>query len=151
MSVKDILKKLLSFIGCTQKDPPSFKFKYAQNYADGLPRPNAFVELSSETSSPIAINMIIDSGADITMIPKRIGITLGLEKTGDKETISGISGSLDYYEKDIFIEMGGCRIKTRCAWVMDDDVPLLLGRKDVFDKFKILFDEKNLEVIFIPH
>ena len=38
--------------------------------------------------------------------------------------------------------------QARIAWAMVEDVPPLLGRIDVFSKFRILFDEANEEIKF---
>jgi len=34
------------------------------------------------------------------------------------------------------------------AWSMTEEVPLLLGRMDVFERFRITFDERNRIVDF---
>jgi hypothetical protein len=32
---------------------------------------------------------------------------------------------------------------TRIAWAFVEEVPMLMGRMDIFDKFRIIFDEKK--------
>jgi len=40
------------------------------------------------------------------------------------------------------------KLKIRLAWALIEEVPLLLGRMDIFPKFKITFDEKHESTIF---
>lgn len=35
------------------------------------------------------------------------------------------------------------KFKVRLAWVLTEAVPLILGRLDVFNKFRIVFDEQQ--------
>jgi hypothetical protein len=40
-------------------------------------------------------------------------------------------------------------MEIRLAWCMNEDVPLILGRLDIFDKFDILFKGREKKTIFI--
>ncbi|MEW6104397.1 MAG: retropepsin-like aspartic protease [bacterium] len=94
--------------------------------------------------------MLIDSGADITLIPKRAGDYLGFRI--EKETIREIrgigEGALPYIIKPVQIEIGEYRIKGRIGWVLIEEVPFLLGRLDIFDQFDIKFDHLAKKVGF---
>lgn len=35
------------------------------------------------------------------------------------------------------------RLKTRIAWALVENVPLIIGRMDIFNQFRITFDEKK--------
>jgi len=51
------------------------------------------------------------------------------------------------YEK-VMITIGKKSFFAEIAWSQIENVPLLLGRTDVFDRFKILFNRKKKSIIF---
>jgi hypothetical protein len=98
--------------------------------------------------------MYIDSGADITIISLELGKALGLKQYPQDEIleIRGVSGSgVPYILKSANIYLNGKKLKIRLAWALIEEVPLLLGRMDIFDKFKILFNEHRNLITFTPH
>ena len=98
--------------------------------------------------------LYIDSGADISIIPYRFGKALRLELTSKDRIrrIKGIAGrSVPYVVKRLTFIFGRRNISARVAWSMTEEVPLLLGRMDVFDKFRITFDERKRVVDFHEH
>ena len=50
--------------------------------------------------------------------------------------------------KKVKMRIGEQEFDARVAWCLEEDVPPLLGRIDVFNRFKITFDEENKEIIF---
>ena len=94
--------------------------------------------------------MYIDSGADITLIPRQFGETLGLEiKKDEIEEIKGIGEKVvPVIIKKIKLRIGHKQFLSRVAWSIIEEVSFILGRIDVFDKFKVIFDEKNEAVVF---
>lgn len=113
-------------------------------------RPIAEVTLEYEGQT-VEIVMYIDSGADITMISLEIGKALGLKQNPDDEIleIKGVSGSgVPYILKNADIILNGKKFRIRLAWALIEEVPLLLGRLDIFPKFKITFDEKQELITF---
>ena len=97
--------------------------------------------------------MYIDSGADITMISLELGKALGLKQSPQDEIleIKGVSGSgVPYILKSANIFLNGKKLRIRLAWALIEEVPLLLGRMDIFNKFKILFNERNTLITFTP-
>ena len=98
--------------------------------------------------------MYIDSGADISMIPYRFGKALRFEQTSKDRIrrIRGIAGrSVPYLVKRLTFVFGRRKLSARVASSMTEEVPLLLGRMDVFDKFRITFDERKRVVDFHEH
>ncbi len=113
-------------------------------------RPIAEVNLEYKNQKT-EVAMYIDSGADITMIPLEIGKALGFKQTPNDEIleIRGVSGSgVPYILKNANILLNGEKFKIRLAWALVEEVPLLLGRMDIFPKFKITFNEKQETIIF---
>jgi len=97
--------------------------------------------------------MYIDSGADITMVSLELGKALGLKQSPKDEIleIKGVSGSgVPYILKSVNIFLNGKKLKIRLAWALIEEDPLLLGRMDIFDKFKILFNERRSLITFTP-
>lgn len=113
-------------------------------------RPVADVTLEYNNSK-VETAMYIDSGADITMISLELGKALGLKQlpTDEIREIKGVSGSgVPYILKKANIVLNGKKLKVHFAWALIEEVPLLLGRMDIFPKFKITFDEKQESIIF---
>lgn len=95
--------------------------------------------------------LYVDSGADITMIPKSIGDLLGLRiNTSDKiDSLQGIGErSVAMVVKRIKMQIGDTIIPVRIAWALTEGVPLLLGRSDIFKLFNITF-VRNEKTVFI--
>ncbi|MDI6903357.1 MAG: hypothetical protein QMC77_06450 [Methanocellales archaeon] len=96
-------------------------------------RPIAKVWFKGRTWMPAF--MYVDSGADVTLIPKSFGELLGFQLESSK--IQEIKG----------IGEGTVPVSQNIAWALIDTVPFLLGRLDILDKFDITFTER--EVIFV--
>lgn len=85
------------------------------------------------------------------MISLELGKALGLKQlpTDEIREIKGVSGSgVPYILKKANIVLNGKKLKVHLAWALIEEVPLLLGRMDIFPKFKITFDEKQESIIF---
>jgi hypothetical protein len=90
--------------------------------------------------------MYVDSGADISLIPLSVGRLIGLTQIqGDRhQKIFGISrSSISIIVKKISMRIGPSEFNARVAWSQTEEVPLLLGRMDVFLKFSVTFNERN--------
>ncbi len=86
--------------------------------------------------------MYVDSGADFTMLPYRLGLYLGLRASAKSpEKIQGITGSVPVRQARLTMKLGSHRFPVHVAWAQEEGVPLLLGRTDVFDRFQIVFDQ----------
>ena len=97
--------------------------------------------------------MIVDSGADITLIPKSMGEFLGFSLTQENEIREdrGIGeGAIPYIIKVLNIKIGEYIIHSRIGITLIEEVPLILGRLDVFDHFNIEFRQKGRLIIFRP-
>ena len=90
--------------------------------------------------------MYIDSGADITLLPRSVGKLIGLEEqSGEKpEKVYGVGdSSVHVFIRRVSMKIGKAEFSARVAWSTAEDVPLLLGRLDVFRRFRIVFDERR--------
>lgn len=113
-------------------------------------RPVADIILEANHTK-VEVALYIDSGADITMIPLELGKALRFKQYPDDEIreIKGVSGSgVPYILKSANIFLNGKKLKIRLAWALIEEVPLLLGRMDIFNKFEIIFNETKELVTF---
>jgi hypothetical protein len=94
----------------------------------------------------VEIPMYVDSGADVSMIPFRFGRALGFkqEREDTIQEIKGVSGAgVPYILKEVTLVLNGKRLKVKMAWALVEEVPMLMGRMGIFDKFRVVFDERN--------
>jgi len=84
----------------------------------------------------------VDSGADVTLIPKSIGDLLGLTLASPREIreIKGIGErGVPIVIRRLQLQVGSKVFPARVAWCLLEEVPLLLGRLDCFRLFEITF------------
>lgn len=121
------------------------RFREERSSLGNTLRPVAEVILEKD-SFAVEMPMYIDSGADVSMMPFRFGKALGFRhEEGDTILeLKGISGAgIPYILKGVNLVLNGKRLNVRIAWALVEDVPILMGRMDIFDKFRIIFDERK--------
>jgi len=113
-------------------------------------RPVAKAYLFRSDNEWIAEFFYIDSGADFTLIPYRLGQFLKLEEKASKEIkeIGGVGGFIATRSVTIPMRIGDHQFECRIAWAQIEHVPFLLGREDVFDNFDIIFQQRDRKSIF---
>jgi hypothetical protein len=89
--------------------------------------------------------MFVDSGADYTLLPQTLGDVLGLRKeiNDTLHRSKGVGGSIWVVMRRLQMRIGGHRFPVDVGWASTDDVPLLLGRADVFDRFDVRFSQRD--------
>jgi hypothetical protein len=89
------------------------------------------------------IFMLLDSGADISMIPYSAGETIGLElDMPTRSEAQGIGeGSVPYVVGQVRIQIENFEIPARIGWALIEEIPFILGRLDVFKILAIEFRE----------
>ena len=133
----------------------SLTFKYKR-----VKRPNN-IEIKSP-SIPITLSngsgkyqfiALLDSGADISIIPQDVAELLGIDLNGKKEEARGIGGKVPAIQKNISIELG----KNHESYTFtipfkvilnhrDEEIPVFLGRAGFFDKFVVTFNQSEERV-----
>jgi hypothetical protein len=92
---------------------------------------------------------LIDSGADISLIPRGVGELLGLTSgEGEINDVGDLQATLPAVYREVEMQIGEERLHVRLAWALTEDVPLILGRLDVFDFFDIEFRQRERCTIF---
>ena len=95
---------------------------------------------------------LIDSGADISAMPRETAEILGLNIKGEVSTAYGIGGKVNSIQTTttIHIHKGheDYRLLLPVKVILDNyDFPILLGRLGFFDSFVITFDQKEEKVM----
>ncbi|MEK6824389.1 MAG: retropepsin-like aspartic protease [Nanoarchaeota archaeon] len=100
---------------------------------------------------------LLDSGADVSAIPEEVAELLGVDLSGKKEDAAGIGGKVPAVQSKLFLEIGKphetykfdlpVKVILNKGIVLDgQEIPVLLGRAGFFDKFVIIFDQKEERV-----
>ncbi len=115
-----------------------------------IQRPIAQIFVRNITDEWQAFQVYIDSGADISLFTRNGAEFLGLSlNQGEYHPIIGVGRMLiPAYVHAIKMKIGDSVLDVKAAFADSDEVPRLLGRKDVFTHFKITFAEEDLEIIF---
>jgi hypothetical protein len=113
-------------------------------------QPDYSVELRTSKIAE-TLTMLVDSGADITVIPKWIGEDLGLLIAEDEyiEKAEGVNGTVDYVVRNLTFNIDGHIFKAPVGWIQTDEVEdILLGREVVFDIFDVEFKQAEELILF---
>ena len=130
------------------------EFPFVEERANIVPRilrPIARVKLANKNKET-TLDMYVDSGADITLVPYSVGIALGYRLNPEEEIkrIGGIGGGkISIVLRKAKMRINNEELEIRLAWCMSEDVPLILGRMDIFNKFDILLKEREKKTAFI--
>ena len=122
------------------------------NVFENVFRPRLTISLYSEVFSEwLTIeDVLADTGADISLLPKNLGILLvGNIRQGKKYRMVGlISDSVRYfYMHKIRVKIGPKRFTGVFAIAAGDDVPPTLGRISALDKMNIEYNKGRQLVI----
>src|SRR3989344_1246487 len=114
-------------------------------------RPYVPVQLKTKEASWKSFDFIVDTGADVTMLPYYMLTLLDIDKNKLEEyEFVGIGGnSVTSWKTTITIKIGTWQLNVRAAFASDNLTPLLLGRADTLDSnFSWLFDVQQKKIIF---
>jgi len=113
-------------------------------------RPVIPVKLRNQDNA-LSCEVLVDSGADVTLVPKRVGVYPGFTLTDEEEIkeLYGIGeGIAPFLIREIFITIGDIEKKIRVGWALIEEIPILLGRLDLFSLFDINFKQRDGVVVF---
>ena len=132
----------------TAPGPRPIRFAFSRGRSDvygTVHRPSAKVYLRTSRRTWMPHYMLVDTGADFSLIPKLIGDVLGLMKSAtDRPHRAGaVGGWIWVIMRRIRIRVGDREFEADVGWAQTNDAPLLLGRADVFDHFRVSFDQKE--------
>jgi hypothetical protein len=125
-------------------------YPYIPLPAKPIHRPYLRIWLSNQNNQKRTpqIRGLLDTGSDICLASKEIGIWLGIHFVGDEETVSiqTANGSISYaVKKTVTLITEESQHKCPFFFVegITPDQPPLLGQQGFFDHFKVCFDLNN--------
>lgn len=126
----------------------SFPFTFIDKTKLGkIYRPYAIVWAHSKVRDKWQpLEMIIDTGADYTLLPKRYATILGVNLAQEcrAETTLGIGGAETVYQyKNLPIKIGRFEKQIPVGFLERDDIPALLGRLECLEVFRLVFENKE--------
>lgn len=99
---------------------------------------------------PFPVYSLIDSGADVCLCSKMIGLWLGInfDKAKKVPMVAANRSTFDTVIEEVNLNV--CGKKYKCPFYFSDslprETPIILGQKGFFDHFKITFDLANKEI-----
>ncbi len=126
-----------------------FPFERRQSQRFGtILKPIIPVRLSGPVRA-VNVFMLVDSGADLSILPYSVGETLGLQlDIGTRNEVQGIGeGAVPYLLGAVEVQIGGLALRVRIGWALIEEVPFLLGRLDVFGELAIEFREFENKIV----
>lgn len=96
-------------------------------------------------------DFLVDTGADCTIMPASVAPDIGIElSTLPKIRFSGIEGgSVSASIAKITVMITTKPIDITCAFSSNERCPFILGRKDLFSRYDIVFDNRRKVVSFV--
>jgi len=92
--------------------------------------------------------MYVDSGADISLVPRNFGLLLGADLTQNVGQIRGIGDAIVPLSlQDAEFKVEGHKINVKIAVALINEVPYVLGRFDFFKLFRISFQEYESKIV----
>ena len=89
-------------------------------------------------------NMVVDTGADYTLLPRRYAAALEIDLVKDcqADTSIGVGGSETVYlHKSLLIKIGNWQKRIPVGFLERDDIPPLLGRLEALEVLKLIMDK----------
>ncbi len=133
----------------------TFKYKKIERPAPLDPNytPSIPVTLINNGKS-VDVVALLDSGADVSFIPRGIAEILDIDISKGKRTPTvGLGGEIETIDAKISVLVQNAHeryrfsIATKIPVEDKDRFPIILGRRDFFDKFDIVFKEKERKII----
>jgi len=130
----------------------SFKYKInPQKKGDKIKTPSIPITLFGNNSTPIDVIALLDSGADLSVIPEGLAKFLNLDLTGETSICTGIGGEVEVKTTLVDIKISHAHesysFKIPVQVILGEDkIPPLLGRTGFFDKFIVTFEQFNEKV-----
>lgn len=118
-------------------------------YFDRAKRPRIVIDIQYRNTVK-EYDALIDSGADYSLLPKRAGLQLNM-KPPTKASGHSTGGGGRVPMKHVVLEtkLGQDKLKLKFALLYTcDDIPVIIGRKGIFDRYFIDFRQKENKIVF---
>jgi len=94
------------------------------------------------------VSMIVDTGADYTLLPKFLALNLGINLSKDCRRLqtSGVGGNetVFFCKEKIYVRLGEWKRKIPLGFLDNDFIPPLFGRHQFFETFRTVFNHHQL-------
>ncbi len=122
--------------------------KEKSGFLGDILRPVAQMEIRAGGGEWFPVIMYIDSGADISLVPRNFGDLLGLDLSKNLGQVRGIGEAIVPLSlQDVEFKVDKHEVKVKIATALINQVPYVLGRYDFFKLFKISFQEYEKKVL----
>lgn len=101
----------------------------------------------------LTIPMIVDTGADYTILPRFLAVQLGIDLAKDckKMTTVGVGGNAEvYFYPNLEVKLGKTKRQIPVGFASSSKIPALMGRQAFFETFVSKFN-KTKEIEFYEH
>ena len=130
--------------------------KFTFTYGDQAPEipliPLHFIDTNNNATP--TFNAILDSGADEITIPKELADFLGYTVQSRTDKINTAGGEIDAFKSSAHFSIGrgGREVRYRNIeiCVIDQDIPVLIGIKPLFDTYKVIIQAYENKFILEP-
>ena len=107
------------------------------------------IPITLKGKDSIDVVALLDSGADVSVIPKGIAEIIGLDLTGKKSYADGIGGRVEAIDSKLYLHIKkgheDYNFQMPIKVILEDTIPIILGREGFFNKFVISFNQSELK------
>jgi len=126
-----------------------FPYKHIQTETFGkvtIPVAKIFLQGQQEET---AIDVIVDTGAVISIFPKSLCDILGLDfEKGTQSYVKTATGeNIQIRIHKLKIRINNHKLQARAAFSTIENIPYILGRLDILDKIEIKFEKHGTRLI----
>ena len=133
----------------TQIPPFDFGSRASNFFGREIPIPYALMQVKAQNDTWLPFVFIIDSGADMIMMPASSCDGLGINlKSGQPKTVEAVGGSIDAFAHTCKVKIGEFQFETQIGF-SDECRSFLMGRTPVFDKFEITLKQQKKKTYFV--
>jgi predicted aspartyl protease len=113
--------------------------------------PTIPIKFKGRGETPIEVYALVDSGADVSIIPKALAEFLDLDLSGETLKSYGIGGEIEVKESKMDVTISKNHDKYTFQIPVQiilsgEEPPIILGRRGFFEYFIISIDESNKKV-----
>jgi len=130
----------------------SFRYR-ADASLDKVRRPYILFKALAFDGKPVEVSALLDSGADVSLVPRSLDETLVLDLSGEQTEATGVGGKIKVIISSLEIKLG--RGSQSFRLTIPVKVPVqpeaafhvpLIGREVFFDNFDITFKQNKKRV-----
>ena len=128
-----------------------FPYRYKESLFGRLPDPLITISVNT-LSGWRPFDFLVDSGADVTMVPKSMAewVRIDLKKLPRLRSYGVEGRGIQVHQGSLKIRISKNELTIPCLFSSQEKTPLLLGRAGLFNHFTIAFDNRSKSIRFHP-